>query len=289
MLPFDRVLGPSSGQEDAILYADPTSADFAKFHNALAASARNGERAYRLRYRRPSAPTTPSPLPISGYGVELALKRTDYIVIDDRDADSTPLPDADPTRDVLARTDNDFADMKPLSTSELSILGLKTASFILQSDDPLDTLVRLTQDLPKFSTSIVANHVDHDFVQEHRRNRLRLAPAGINTLWVNGLQLTERQVEPFNLVDTLRREKNLIALVKQLGFSGKQAIDFLGHEKIALSSSDEDVRFDWRDDREDGKAILWLNDIENDPAYKRFPKALGTVRRHDAEADASRC
>jgi UDP-glucose:glycoprotein glucosyltransferase len=230
-----------------------------------------------VRYRRPSAQLAPSTLPVSGYGVGLALKRTDYIVIDDRESASTPSPDAESKQAVLT-TDDEFADLKPLSTSELATLGLKAASFILQSDDALDTLVRLTQDLPKFSAAIAAHDVNPEFHEEHRRNRMRLGPSGSNALWVNGIQLNERQVEPFGLVEMLRRERNFVTSVQDLGLSGKEFVDLLGHDSLGQTDSGGDgIRFDWRDDHEDGKAILWLNDIENDQAYERHPDSYRVV------------
>ncbi len=82
ILPFDRVRG--SGPRDLILYADITSPTFGDFHRAGQEIASKSDGAYRVRYKRSSTQSS-EPLPVNGYGVELALKRTDYIVIDDRD------------------------------------------------------------------------------------------------------------------------------------------------------------------------------------------------------------
>ena len=95
-LPFDRTLGHSVNAKEAVLYADPSSPSFATFHQALSKAALRGEVSYRLRYRRP-AHALSEPLPVSGYGVDLALKRTDYIVIDDREAEGAQKPIASQT------------------------------------------------------------------------------------------------------------------------------------------------------------------------------------------------
>lgn len=251
----------------------------------LSAKAKRNEIAYRVRYKRfAHGNDAPSPVPVCGYGVELALKRTDYIVIDDRESlSSTSASDTD-TKQVILTDDDDFADLKPLSTSELEALGLKTASFILQSDDPFDTLVRLTQDLPKFSASLAAEVVDPDFLEEHRRNRALLAPAGANAVWMNGLRLIDRQIEPHSLVDMLRHERNFIAGMQALGLSGKEAIKLLGHDAIvAAKSAADELRFDWTDEKEEGKVIMWLNDIENDPAYENFPTNPAAVSSPNLE------
>ncbi|ROT37875.1 UDP-glucose:glyco protein glucosyltransferase [Sodiomyces alkalinus F11] len=272
-LAFDRVLGTG---KDAILYADPASPSFGAMHEILARKARNGEVSYRLRYRRSSV-TNLEPLPVSGYGVELALKKTDYIVIDDRE---TGQDDAQKTTgtEVVLDEEEEVEDLKPLSTSELGPLGIKAASFILRSQDPWDALLKLTQDFPKFSTSVAAHDASDEFVAAHMQNQLQVAPGGVNVMLMNGVRLSDRQFDAFTLVDKLRQERKLVNSVRELGFSGKQATSLLGHQEIAAAqAADEPLRFDWRDEQEDGRVIIWLNDLENDEAYKDFPAPLQSL------------
>ena len=273
MLPFDRVLGLG---KDAILYADPASTSFGPFHDALSKAARQGDLSYRLRYRR-SNDASRSPLPVSGYGVKLDLKRTDYIVIDDREG-GQKTGQKPVAADVDLDATEDVADLKPLSSSELASLGLKAASFILKSENPLDALVKSTQDFPKFSASIASHEVTQDFVEEQEKNVAAGVPSGINFLWMNGVQLIERQVEPFALIEMIRRERKLIDGVRELGFSGQQAVSLLGHSEIASSKADDEPpRFDWTDRLENGKAVMWLNDLEKDARYQKFPSDLTAV------------
>ena len=273
MLPFDRLLGLG---KDAILYADPASTSFGPFHDALSKAARQGNLSYRLRYRR-STGASRSPLPVSGYGVKLDLKRTDYIVIDDREG-GQKTHHKPVAADVNLDATEDVADLKPLSSSELASLGLKAASFILKSENPLDALVKSTQDFPKFSASIASHEVTQDFVAEQEKNVAAGVPSGINFLWMNGVQLIERQVEPFALIEMIRRERKLIDGVRELGFSGQQAVSLLGHSEIASSKADDEPpRFDWTDRLENGKAVMWLNDLEKDARYQKFPSDLTAV------------
>ncbi|KAH0489133.1 hypothetical protein TgHK011_009577 [Trichoderma gracile] len=272
-LPFDRTLGVG---KEAILYADPTSSSFGDFHKALANAARQGSLAYRLRYRR-SETTHASDLPISGYGVELALKRTDYIVLDDRSHDEEAHAETLASATSLD-DDEDVADIKPLASSDLSSLGLKAASFILQSDKPLDTLIKLTQDLPRFLTSIVAHDISSQFEEELQSNGALGVPEGVNVLLVNGVQLIERQIEPFALIERLRQERKLIDGFRALGLSGKQAVSILGHQSVSLAKdSDEPMRYDWTDRLEDGRVLMWLNDLENDDSYEHYPKSISSL------------
>ncbi|TPX12781.1 uncharacterized protein E0L32_000958 [Thyridium curvatum] len=269
-LPFDNKLG--HGPEH-VLYADITSPEFGKFHKTLAGKARRGKIAYKLRHR-PSSTLVQEPLPVSGYGVELALKRTDYIVIDDRDADVTP-PQKDASAQVVLDGEEEVADLKALSKSELAELGLKAADFIVRSEKPFETLFKLTQDFPKFSTSIAAHNTSEEFLDEQRANIAQMLRPGMNLLWMNGVQLIERQIQSFTLVDIIRRERKLINGVLELGLTGKEAVDLLGHQSVASSKSeDEPQRFDWRDQVEEGRVIIWLNDLTKDSRYQDYPTSL---------------
>ncbi len=273
-MPFDRSIGAGN---DAVLYADPTSPNFGRFHKPLAAAAEAGELKYRVRYRR-SALASNKALPVSGFGVELALKRTDYIVIDDRESQN------DVGAQKICNTEamfevQELTDLRPLSTSELAALGMKSSSFIQSSKNPFETLVKLMQDFPKFSASVSAHNVSTSFSEEYQRGHIQRVPRGANALWMNGLQLIERQIEPFALVEMLRRERKLIDAVRNLGLDGADAISLLGHEKVAAAKSDagDAMRYDWTDRSEDGHAIIWLNNLEQDARYAQYPGELSSV------------
>ncbi|KUI56517.1 UDP-glucose:glycoprotein glucosyltransferase [Cytospora mali] len=272
-LPFDVSLGDGPS---CILYADITSPRFGPFHMVLSEMARNRECTYKLRHRRLSYESLEA-LPVSGYGVELQLKRTDYIVIDDRKAKEDKTQKSIESEVVLDGGE-DVADLKPLSKSELTPLGLKAASFIMQNEKPFDTLLKLTQDFPKYSTSLTTQNVSEEFFLEHKANRAQLVPTGANVLWMNGVQIVERQMDAFTLVNLLRRERKLINGVTDLGLTGEEAIALLAHEAVAAAkTTDEIQRFIWHDEPEDGKVIIYLNDIEKDKRYEEFTKNLASL------------
>ncbi len=271
-LPFDIKLGHGPA---AVLYADITSAEFRPFHKLLAEKARGGELSYRIRHVRRS--NEADALPVNGYGVELALKRTDYIVIDDRDANSDA--NASQKKPVAAAEvvfdTEEVADLQALSKSELADLSINTADYIIKSDDPFDTLLKITQDFPKFSSSLATHNASEAFVLEHRENRQVMVPAGANVLWMNGVQLIERQIQPLTLVDIVRRERTMISGVRELGLTGKEAVDVFGHQAVAASKAEAiPQRFDWRDEAEEGRVIIYLNDLEKDSRYSEFTKNI---------------
>ncbi|KAF2195512.1 glycosyltransferase family 24 protein [Zopfia rhizophila CBS 207.26] len=274
-LPFDRILGDSSSTLPSILYADITSPAFAKFHNTISKTAREGKTSYRIRYK-PSLNGSKLPLVVNGYGVELQLKRTDYIVIDDRPAEQGgEKPATQKPLDTELHDDEEVSDLKPLSASEVSNLGLNAASFVMKSDQPLDTLLKLVQDFPKHSSAIVAHNASEEFVKEHEANREQLLPSGYSIIWINGVQIPQRDVNPFTLLEHLRRERKLINGVRSLGFSGPEAINLLSHSAITENQAeDEPQRYDFRDTTEGGNVIIWLNDILTDSRYEDWPTAL---------------
>ncbi|KAL4785908.1 UDP-glucose:glycoprotein glucosyltransferase-domain-containing protein [Aspergillus varians] len=272
-LPFDRILGHHS-LPPAVLYADVASPMFKDFHHTLSALAREGEISYRVRYRPPQHWSS-RPLFVSGYGVELALKRTDYIVIDDRDAEQRDSKSVE-----SAETEEAPDDLKPLSASEVSRLGLNTVSYVANSDDPLDTLVRLSQDFPKYSSTIAAYNTSAKLLREIKANRLEMIPSGTNALWINGVEIDPRQIDAFFLVDHLRRERKLIESFRRLGLSAKEAVGLLTHETITESvAQDTSQRYDYRDDIEGGGVIIWLNDLEKDAKYQSWPGELKAYLR----------
>ena len=279
-LPFDRVLGDEDSPRPSVLYGDILSESFRKFHGTVSRTAKEGKTSYRVRYK-PSANVEVKPLTVSGYGVELALKRTDYIVIDDRQAvegevrESTEYAEGTVAAADASLSEEVVSDLRPLSSSELSRLGLRAASFVLGSDDPFDTLLRLTQDFPKHSSSIAAVNISADFMQEHRGNRDVLLPPGFNVVWINGVQIMARDFDSYSLLEHLRKERKMIKSVRELGLSGQEAIALLSHEAITESAVRQDVqRYDWRDEHEGGGVIMWLNDLEKDKRYEEWPKSV---------------
>lgn len=209
--------------------------------------------------------------------MELALKRTDYIVIDDRQAEeAAKKPASDATQSVLQN--EEVTDLKPLSESELKGLGLKAGSFVMGSEDPLDTLLKLSQDFPKHSSAIAAHGVSEEFLKEHKENREAILPAGYNILWINGVQVMPRDVDAFALPEHLRRERQIINGVRKLGFSAPEAIGVLSNSAIARAKDNDDPqRYDWRDTTEGGKVIMFLNNLEKDKRYAEWPASLRAV------------
>jgi UDP-glucose:glycoprotein glucosyltransferase len=261
-LPFDRILGNSSALP-VILYADITAPRFKEWHQTLSKTAREGKTSYRVRHK-PSLHAPASPLVVNGYGVELQLKRTDYIVIDDRQAEQGDKSATQKPMGTGLDDDEEVADLKPLSKDQVADLGLKAASFVMQSEQPMDTLMKLVQDFPKYSSVIAAHNTSDEFETEHLKNRDQLLPMGHNVIWINGVQIPARDVNPYSLLAHLRRERTLISGIRSQGLSGSEVVSLLSHSAIAeTQTEDEPQRYDFRDTTEGGNVIVWMNSLKS--------------------------
>ena len=275
-----------------MLYADIQNELFREFHTTLKKLADEGIVRYILRYRpvkghSPSRPLKDKRLFVSGYGVELMLKRTDYIVIDDREVEtglSASKPrltldrsDKPKEKKVEVSSDEEIPVITPLHASELSQLGYQAVQLITSSSDPLSTLQQLSQDFPSQSSKIAATNVDEGLISTLRENT-RVIPGGENMFWLNGMHVPRDKVEAFNLLSIMRRERTLINSLCELGLSNKQAVEFLSHPRIAEKvETGTSNRFDVRDEIEGGEVIIWMNDLEKDTRYKEWPRGVRNV------------
>lgn len=217
---------------------------------------------------------------LSGYGVELAHKKTDYIVMDDRDVsgEGDAKKGKDTQTPIKELDDQEIQDIKPLHPEDMSFLGMKAASFVMDSEDPLTTLLKLLQDFPKHTSSVAAVGINPDVTDALQGNWDSFLGPGQNALWINGVQLENSDINAFALLEHLRRERRFVNSFKTLGVNSSEAIQLLSHQILANSKRDEvPQRFDYRDNIEGGKAIVWLNDLEKDLRYREWSAAVDTV------------
>lgn len=277
-LQFDRVYETKPDLPAAIHYADIEAPEFKLMHEKLREYARQGKISYRVRYLAPQK-REERPVVLSGYGVELALKKTDYMVMDDREVQNQPEGEDGKKEDkVVPGEEEEIADITPLHPKDVSFLGVKTASYIMSSEDPLKRLVKVTQDFLKYTPTIAGSELNEQFMEEYRENRDAFLGPGANAIWVNGLQLDDSQVNAFSLLDSLRRERKYIKALTHLHMNTTQATKLLTHPAILEGKEQErPQRFDYRDDIEGGKVIIWMNNLAKDKRYEDWPTSTQFV------------
>ncbi|KAG5438354.1 hypothetical protein PCANB_002842 [Pneumocystis canis] len=281
LLPFDHVFHNYSigDSPTVVLYADLSSYDYVIYHSFLYEEAKLGNLKYVFRYK-PEASDSKNLLYLSGYGVEASLKKTDYLVMDDREIiedfnentffeNLIPDSDSDP---FLSSIQND--EIKPLTNAELKELGLSVTQFVMKSQNPLGTLTQIVQDLPKYASYLSTVKIGKENFEKLIFNHQYTDP-GKTMLFINGHQIDHFKINGFSLLKHLREEYNLIMSLQKLGLSAKKAKSLLTHKNIFdLFDKFFNIRFDFRDNYEGSNVILWLNDIENDSNYIHFSKNI---------------
>ncbi|KAL9537626.1 hypothetical protein MBANPS3_011610 [Mucor bainieri] len=277
LLPFDHVVSKSQPNPAVALYTDRFSSKFAEFHNALNQHAVS----HVIRYRPDTVPV-PAPLYLSGYGVEMALKKTDYLVIDDRSSQK-----ASNIKDKIANMGKKLGQslfqatqketIEPVTPGEIHRLSFKAAQYISKSSNPLATLNQLVQDFPKYAKSVSELDVDIELEEEILDNQLNFLRSGMSAVWLNGKGLEFSQMDPFFLIRALRKERQLIASFEQLGFKPKDAIQVISNPAFtaasqASSSANAEI-FDMRDSPEE-PFVIWWNDLEKDKRYDDWTSSM---------------
>ncbi|CAG8454088.1 447_t:CDS:10, partial [Racocetra fulgida] len=260
LLPFDHVLQYDEIAPLAVLYANLYSPSFLTFHKFLSDLAKNGVLSYVLRYRPPKERR--DALYLSGYGVELALKNTDYIVVDDRKVETGDVNENDNQEPMLQErpsTDHLFvqqiSEIKPLTYGEI-----KAAQFVLEAQKPLLALSQLSQDFPKYSGPISQITLNSTWEAEVQLNQQYIMDIDKNSIWINGLSLDPNSVDPFSL-----------------GLSLQQAVELLASPIISESKYSQNLFrgvFDVRDKSEKEHVVVWLNDLEKEIRYAHWPHRI---------------
>ena len=241
-----------------VVYTDFQSlGQFKQLHLQIKEAADRCEVRYILRLSRPPE-NGEQAIYLAGYGVEMALKRTDYIVIDDRNA----VNETQNTEAVVNQA------VVPLTPDELEKIGIKAASYVMVSENPLDALRHVSQDflhfMPNLTKVVYKNDLNLAFVRNSRR-----FPDGDSHMWINGLEMQD--LDAFDLFDVLQREHKLMSELMSLGLSADQALDLLTSNKINQGASQDFPRFDVRQNQEDeAGAVIWLNDLEKDSRYRSW-------------------
>ncbi|KAF9447216.1 glycosyltransferase family 24 protein [Macrolepiota fuliginosa MF-IS2] len=303
ILTFDHIYPPPSKtlnrpHRTAVLYATLDSKNFRALHDYLYAQANKAAPhvEYVLRYVSPQGPKSARNY-LSGYGVALDLKKMDYLAVDDRlasgkksgqkvdskqAADETPEREVDPIVALIqAHPENETApDTKTsLSETELLTLGHQAIQLIAESSDPLTALTQLSQNFPKYATSLSRRVVVNGSIADELFANAQRVQGGTNLFWLNGMHVDPKDVNVFGLLGLLKKEKSLMASLlslPELG-GGKEALEVLTHPSVASAQKDGGVTdglFDASDRPEEGGVIVWWNDFEKDQKYARWNPSM---------------
>ncbi|XP_038166016.1 UDP-glucose:glycoprotein glucosyltransferase 2 [Arvicola amphibius] len=278
-----------------ILYAEIGTREFAEFHRVLSKKSKNGKILYVLRHyiKKPSS----QKMLLSGYGVELAIKDTEYKALDDiqvktvsdRAAEETDAGDVQGF--LFGKLKERYPDLKdnltgfqkyllesskallPLKVWELQDLSFQAASQIMSTPvyDAIKLMKDIAQNFPikaRSLTRIAVNELMRKEIQENQkdlRDRLDIKP-GDARLFINGLLIDIDVYDPFSILDILKSEGKLMSGLKNLGLSEEDMSKFL---KLNSPIWKHDYVLDIRH-----SSIVWINDLETDGLYSTWPASV---------------
>uniref|UniRef100_A0A2K6P8Y8 UDP-glucose ceramide glucosyltransferase-like 1 n=2 Tax=Rhinopithecus roxellana TaxID=61622 RepID=A0A2K6P8Y8_RHIRO len=296
---------PSSNPESpvVIFYSEIGSEEFSNFHRQLISKSNAGKISYVFRHYifNPRK----EPVYLSGYGVELAIKSTEYKAKDDTqvkgtEVNTTVIGENDPIDEVqgflfgklrdlhpdlegqlkelrkhLVESTNEMA---PLKVWQLQDLSFQTAARILASPVELALVVMkdLSQNFPTKARAITKTAVSSALRTEVEENQkyfkgtLGLQP-GDSALFINGLHIDLDTQDIFSLFDVLRNEARVMEGLHRLGIEGLSLHNVL---KLNIQPSEADYAVDIR-----SPAISWVNNLEVDSRYNSWPSSLQELLR----------
>uniref|UniRef100_A0A8C3GHW5 UDP-glucose ceramide glucosyltransferase-like 1 n=1 Tax=Cairina moschata TaxID=8855 RepID=A0A8C3GHW5_CAIMO len=277
-----------------ILYAEIGTKDFVKFHKILSEKAQKEEIVYVLRHyvQKPSS----RKMYLSGYGVELAIKSTEYKAVDDTQVkgsnDTQKEDDDDEESDVqgflfrkltqmhpdlksnlkafkkhLIETTN---NMEPLKVWELQDLSFQAAARIMSTPayDALKVMKDIAQNFPIRARSLTRVPVDKQMRneieenQKHLHETLGIQP-GEARLFLNGLHIDLDFHDPFSILETLKVDGKVMHGLHELGIKEETLSKLM---RLHIHPADDSYALDIRH-----SSIIWINDIEKDHSYSTWP------------------
>ncbi|KAJ3833052.1 UDP-glucose:glycoprotein glucosyltransferase-domain-containing protein [Lentinula raphanica] len=304
ILPFDHIYPPVNGRletppRSAILYASLSSPNFRELHTYLMKLAYNAEPRieYIVRHVPPGNIDPSKRSYLSGYSVALDLKKMDYLALDDRHLgvqqdDRSRLDDIeietaviDPIFSLLDKypENSTASDVNtPPTEDELQNIGYQASQLVLDSVNPLLTLLHLSQNFPKYVTTIARRVlVKEPLAEEIHENQLRVQ-GGANAMWLNGVSVSEKDLNAFGLLRLMKKERKVMMDLTSLGLERGEAIELLTHPILSLAQESKDVLdglVDATDRIEGGDVIIWWNDLEKDKRYNHWGASITGLLR----------
>uniref|UniRef100_A0A4W6FZU3 UDP-glucose ceramide glucosyltransferase-like 1 n=1 Tax=Lates calcarifer TaxID=8187 RepID=A0A4W6FZU3_LATCA len=284
-----------------ILYAEIGTKKFTSFHKALSEKAQEGKLMYVLRHF--VADPKHQKMLLSGYGVELAIKSTEYKAVDDtkvKDSKAVINTEDDDNDEVqgfffgtLKKSHPELQeqlvelrkhllestnDMAPLKVWEMQDLSFQAAARIMSVPkfDALKLMRDLSQNFPSKARSLTRVAVKQEMRKEIEENQKHLSETigvhpGDGELFINGLHIDLDIHNPFSILDILRGEARVLEGLHNLGIKGEHQGKLLS---LPVNAVDDSYALDIRH-----PAIMWINDIENDAMYRSWPTGVQELLR----------
>ncbi|XP_028131393.1 UDP-glucose:glycoprotein glucosyltransferase [Diabrotica virgifera virgifera] len=287
-----------------VLYGQIGTKSFGKFHRVLKQAAVDGKIDYVIRHYVKGNDS--KNLRLSGYGVELQMKSTEYKSQDDtelhEDQNSAEASQEDEDTELegfdFAKLKQIFPNLKnqldkfkthledtsselaPLKVWQFQELSLQAAERIMNAprEEALKILTNTAQNFPMQAKGLAKTTVNADLKAEMKKNsnmfaaHLNLQPSD-TALFINGMFYDIDLVDVYGILEILRQELKTMEGLHGLGIGNKRMSSLLELD-FGDDQNGQDFAIDIRD-----SAINWINDIEQDPKYARWSSSLMELLR----------
>lgn len=247
VLESDHLIGSKESKKVAIIYGELGTASFAKAWTKLSKSQKTG-----LILRHFSKNVKSQPVSLSGYGVELAIKNTEYKAVDESnekknvEEDETDLfgfnikllkelhPDSIEQIESFRVNLKESDELTPLKRWELQDLSYQAAQKIVNAGpaDAIGTLEEYSQNFPTHARSLAKTTVSEKLRKEVLENRKLLEESGIEvgetSLYINGINQDINSLDLFKLADILKQENTLAQGFHGMGIN----VSFIFREQV---------------------------------------------------------
>ena len=296
-----------------VLYSMIGSAEFPMFNDEIIKLANsNLKHSIDYIFRHNYLPVQDNPdefnnkIGLSGYGVELDIKNSEYKAKDDSKINEDVKSQAskkDETKEEdgiqgfvfsklkqlnpnVAKQLDEYRkhllestlELAPLKAWQMQDLSLQAAQQILdaQPGEALDMLEDLSQNFPMRARALSKIQVRSELKKSFKTQRHMLESAlsmepGAGGFYLNGLEVNMDTIDIFSLSALLRKESKLVESLHQIGLDQEQLKSL-----IYLDTSTKNTAYgvDVRD-----TAIQWLNNLEKDSKYAHWPRNVQEMLR----------
>ncbi|VEU21428.1 DEKNAAC102726 [Brettanomyces naardenensis] len=282
--PMDHLLGDS--KNFYVLYGDFSVDSFREMFSYLYQSMLSGKLSFIWRYI-PDETVQDYEL-LGGYGIDLTLKRTDYIVIDDRgftEEQQKKLKfegsDKVVTREEVDEEEDFWEEYKPdvpkLKADDLKDLAIRVSKFVLDLDSSdgkkLELLTGLVEDFPKFAANFAGLHYNDSDLRMLALESLQDSQIDIpDGLYINNAVVPAIKSDMFAVLKILKRELKYTEIFREIGINSSSANSILS----TFASYEYNFakmpyrRYDYSDF---SSSIVYFNNIEEDYPYSSLVSA----------------
>ncbi|ESN93236.1 hypothetical protein HELRODRAFT_115758 [Helobdella robusta] len=286
-----------------ILYGQLGTKSFNFWHDVLKQMSNDEKIIYVHRHFLKTAASTKCSL--SGFGVELAIKSTEYKAKDDskilEQSDKKNEMKKDDViegfnfsklREIHPDSEKDLTefqqflidglnDMAPLKVWQLQDLSLQLAQVVLNAkENAMHVLVDLCQNFPSKTRELIKVTVKDDLRKEIKENQKYLEQAlnlypGDSAFYINGLNVGTDIIDIFNILDVVDTEMKLLDGLHQVSLQFNttfQKLSALLH--VDFKEADLSYGLDIRH-----PSIWYINNLESDEQYRSWPGSVQDLLR----------